>query len=73
MRGFVYKMVIKFGEMVRIKKLQIVGVVEFYVWWIFCKICINLKVNFDMGKVCLFKVNICVYLIVKLEIVLCFL
>lgn len=58
--------------MVRIKKLQTVGVAKFYVWWISCKICINLKVNFDTGKVCSLKANICAHLIVKSEIVPCF-
>lgn len=72
MRGPAHKTVIKLGEMVRIKKLQTVGVAEFYVWWISCKICINLKVNFDTGKVCSLKANICVHLIVKSEIVPCF-
>lgn len=71
MRGPAHKTVIKLGEMVRIKKLQTVGVAEFYVWWISCKICINLKVNFDTGKVCSLKANICVHLIVKSEIVPC--
>lgn len=72
MRGPAHKTVIKLGEMVRIKKLQTVGVAKFYVWWISCKICINLKVNFDTGKVCSLKANICVHLIVKSEIVPCF-